>query len=63
MNKKILPLLEDETTVLEKEPLEQLSKEKKLGAYFHDGFWQPVDTIREKEILEENLVSKKLKWQ
>ena len=63
MNKKILPLLQDETTVLEKEPLEQLSKEKKLGAYFHDGFWQPVDTIREKEILEENLASKKLKWQ
>jgi len=37
---------------LEKEPLETLSNNKQLSVYQHDGFFQPVDTIREKELLE-----------
>ena len=44
---------------LEKEPLEELSKIKELSVYQHPGFFQPVDTIREKELLEKYLESKK----
>ena len=44
---------------LEKEPLEDLSKIKELAVYQHSGFFQPVDTIREKELLEKYLKSKK----
>ena len=38
-----------------KKILEKLAKENQLFAYKHDGFWQPVDTIRELEILENQL--------
>ncbi|NBU94239.1 MAG: glucose-1-phosphate cytidylyltransferase, partial [Actinobacteria bacterium] len=33
--------------------LEKLANESQLHAYFHDGFWQPMDTLREKNMLEE----------
>jgi glucose-1-phosphate cytidylyltransferase len=51
-NKKIAEYLEGDDTVLEKKPLELLASSKQLSAYFHDGFWQPCDTIRELEVLE-----------
>ncbi len=38
-------------TVWEKEPLERLAKEGELRAYLHDGFWQPMDTLREQRLL------------
>lgn len=41
----------DETS-WEKEPLEELAKDGELMAYFHDGFWQPMDTLREQKQLE-----------
>ena len=49
---EILKYIKNKNTVLEQYPLEKLSKIKKLGAYKHSGFWQCVDTIRDKEILE-----------
>ena len=52
MNSKIVDYISDDQTVLEREPLEILAKEGKLNSYKHFGFWQPVDTIREKELLE-----------
>ena len=52
MNSKIVDYISDDQTVLEREPLETLAKEGKLNSYKHFGFWQPVDTIREKELLE-----------
>ncbi len=42
---------------LEREPLETLSKERQLSVYKHNGYFQPVDTIREKELVEERLKS------
>jgi glucose-1-phosphate cytidylyltransferase len=43
----------DENCTLEKEPLENLSKDNQLMAYLHDGFWQPMDTLREAQALNE----------
>tara|TARA_X000001036_G_C20684214_1_gene806992 strand:- start:295 stop:1023 length:729 start_codon:yes stop_codon:yes gene_type:complete len=62
LSSKIINYIENEHTVFEKEPLEKLSKEGNLGAYIHNGFWQPVDTVREKEILEEKLNKDNLEW-
>ena len=53
MEPKILNYIRDNKTVLEQYPLEKLSSLKKLGAFKHSGFWQCVDTVRDKEILEE----------
>ena len=49
---EIFDYLRDDSTVLEKTPLETLAKEKKLSAFKHNGFWHPMDTIRDKKHLE-----------
>ncbi len=49
---KVLDYLDDDATILERTPLERLAEDRQLMAYRHDGFWQPMDTLREKEILE-----------
>jgi glucose-1-phosphate cytidylyltransferase len=48
----IFDYLSDDDTCLEQEPLERLSKEHELMAFRHSGFWQPMDTLREKQLLE-----------
>ena len=60
MEPKIFDYIKDKKTVLERYPLEKLSSIKKLGAFKHHGFWQCVDTIRDKELLEEAIKKKKL---
>ncbi len=54
---EIFKYLKSDKTILEKEPLTNLGKQKKLNAYKHFGFWYCMDTIRDKEIIEK---SKKL---
>ena len=49
----VFDLLVDESTILEHGPLEQLAREGELMAYRHTGFWLPMDTLREKRMLEE----------
>ncbi len=58
MNSKIFKFLKDDNTVLERSPLEKISKLKKLGAYKHYKNWQCMDTIRDKIFLEELLKKK-----
>ena len=58
----IFDYLRDDSTVLEKTPLETLAKEKKLSAFKHNGFWHPMDTIRDKKHLENLWSSKKAPW-
>ena len=53
LSPKILGLIKDDSTVWEKEPLEKLAKTGELSAFCHDGFWQPMDTLREKMLLQE----------
>lgn len=52
LSPKTLNLIAGDSTLWEKEPMEHLSKDGKLAAYFHYGFWQPMDTLRDKMHLE-----------
>ena len=53
MNKKIFKYIENDNTFLEKEPMYNLVKDNQLSAYKHEGFWQCMDTKRDKDILED----------
>jgi glucose-1-phosphate cytidylyltransferase len=55
---KFLDFLKNDSTYLEKEPFESVTKKKQLLAYRHYGFWQCMDTIRDKEILEKKIKNK-----
>jgi glucose-1-phosphate cytidylyltransferase len=58
----VLDYITDDATVWEREPLERLAKEGSLSAYHHRGFWQPMDTLRDKIYLEELWQSGKAPW-
>jgi glucose-1-phosphate cytidylyltransferase len=62
LSPKVLDYISDDQTTWEREPLEQLAKEGNLAAYQHDGFWQPMDTLRDKMFLEELWQSRKAPW-
>jgi len=49
----VFDYLKDDSTVWEREPLEKLAKDEQLSAYKHSGFWQPLDTLRDKNKLED----------
>lgn len=52
MEPEVFKYIKGDQTVFEKDPLETLVKEGKLGAYKHNGFWQCMDTLRDKKLLE-----------
>ncbi len=58
----VIDYIDDDTTVWEQEPLEKLAKEGQISAYQHTNFWQPLDTLREKNILEELWGSGNAPW-
>lgn len=59
----VIKYIQDDSTIFEREPLERLAKEGQLVAYKHDGFWQCMDTLRDKMYLEELLTNDKAPWQ
>ena len=59
---KIFKFIKNDLTFLEKEPLEKISKNKQLVAYKHEGFWHCMDTLRDKNYLEDLWKSKKAPW-
>lgn len=59
---EIFNYLKDDTTILETEPLEKLAQEGQLMSYQHAGFWQCMDTTREKDILEKLWESGQAPW-
>ena len=59
---EIFDYLHDDSTVLERTPLETLAKEQKLAAFKHNGFWHPMDTLRDKKHLEDLWASEKAPW-
>jgi glucose-1-phosphate cytidylyltransferase len=50
---EVIDLISSDKAIWEKEPLESLAQEGQLEAYFHKGFWQPMDTLRDKNYLED----------
>ena len=59
---EIFDYINGDTTILERAPLETLAKEKKLAAFKHNGFWHSMDTLRDKNNLENLWNSKKAPW-
>lgn len=62
MEPKVFDYIADDRTYLEKEPLENLASNEELVAYKHNGFWQPMDTLRDKNHLEELWKSGNAPW-
>ncbi|QWD93555.1 glucose-1-phosphate cytidylyltransferase [Polynucleobacter asymbioticus] len=62
LSPSVLNLLKDDSTVWEQEPLEDLAKSGQMAAYRHEGFWQPMDTLRDKNYLESLWSSGKAPW-
>jgi glucose-1-phosphate cytidylyltransferase len=61
-NTRIFDYIPEDSTILEREPLERLADEGNLMAYRHPGFWQPMDTLRERQQLEAQWQSGKAPW-
>lgn len=62
LSPKVLDLIAGDQTTWESEPLTQLAAIGELMAFEHNGFWQPMDTLREKNLLEELWNSGKVPW-
>ncbi|MCL6566702.1 MAG: glucose-1-phosphate cytidylyltransferase [Acidobacteriia bacterium] len=59
---QVMDYIADDSTVWEREPLETLAKQGQLAAYRHRGFWQPMDTLRDKMVLEKLWESGNAPW-
>jgi glucose-1-phosphate cytidylyltransferase len=53
LSPQVLEYIDDDNTIWEKEPLEKLAAAGELAAFEHSGFWQPMDTLRDKQLLED----------
>ena len=62
LSPKVADYIDGDATAWEREPLEKLAAENQLGGYFHHGFWQAMDTLRDKRILEQHWTSGKAPW-
>ena len=62
LSPKVIDLIEGDATIWEREPLERLAESGQLSAFAHEGFWQPMDTLRDKNYLEELWRSGKAPW-
>jgi glucose-1-phosphate cytidylyltransferase len=59
---ELFDYLKDDMTILEREPLEVLAKKGQLNAFRHEGFWYAMDTLRDKNYLEEEWATGKAAW-
>ena len=59
---EVLDYIQDDETVWEKEPMEKLAQNGQLSAYRHKGFWQPMDTLRDKMMLEKLYLNGQAPW-
>lgn len=62
LSPKVMDYIVDDKTTWEREPMERLAEEGELAAFHHPGFWQPMDTLRDKQILEELWQSGEAPW-
>lgn len=58
----VMDYIEGDMTIWEREPLENLARDGKLSAFRHSGFWQPMDTLRDRHVLEDLWQSCKAPW-
>ena len=61
-NSKIFDFIKDDRTLIEREPLEKLAKLGELAAFKHYGFWQCMDTMRDKNLLNKLWKEKRSPW-
>jgi glucose-1-phosphate cytidylyltransferase len=54
--------IRDDATVWEREPIQSLARDNQLRAFIHEGFWQPMDTLRDKNILEDRWANGRAEW-
>jgi glucose-1-phosphate cytidylyltransferase len=59
---EVLDLIDGDQTIWEREPLEQLARSSQLSAFKHNGFWHPMDTLRDKNVLEDMWASGNAPW-
>ena len=62
LSPKVIDLIKDDATVWEQEPMEILAKQGEMSAFEHNGFWQPMDTLRDKNYLEELWLTNEAPW-
>lgn len=62
LSPKVIDYIEDDSTIWERDPLERLAREGELAAFEHHGFWQPMDTLRDKVLLEDLWQSGSAPW-
>ena len=58
----VIDFIESDATIWEKDPLEKLAEMKELNCFIHDGFWRPMDTLRDKTILEDMWMKDSAPW-
>ena len=59
---RVIDYIRDDSTVWEQEPLQRVAQEGKLAAFKHEGFWHPMDTLRDKNVMEELWQSEEAPW-
>ena len=59
---EVLNYIKDDFTIWEREPMERLAADENLAAFRHEGFWHPMDTLRDKNYLEDLWQSGKAPW-
>ena len=62
LSPKVIDLIDGDSTVWEQKPMEVLATQGEMSAFDHDGFWQPMDTLRDKNYLEELWASDNAPW-
>jgi len=63
LSPKVIDLIEGDHTLWEQQPMEHLAQQNQMAAFEHNGFWQPMDTLRDKNYLEELWQTKKAPWE
>ena len=62
LSPKVIDYIDGDETIWEGDPMERLSRQGELAAHVHDGFWQPMDTLRDKNLLENLWQSGRAPW-
>lgn len=62
LSPQVIDYINDDVCIWEREPMQRLAEDGQMSVYFHDGFWQPMDTLRERQLLDALWRSGKAPW-